>query len=130
MFDHINKILYKPKESNFTHIEGEFQPYLIQRWCSMHSPQIANLINETSNKVWTIMDSNQMWYDYLNVVIPKVQYKKISYIKKKKEESKKDSKEAIQIVANSLEISVREVNQYVETFNLLIPYGKKHSKQT
>jgi len=130
MFDHINKILYKPKESNSTHIEGEFQPYLIQRWCSMHSPQIANLINETSNKVWTIMDSNQMWYDYLNVVIPKVQYKKISYIKKKKEESKKDSKEAIQIVANSLEISVREVNQYVETFNLLIPYGKKHSKQT
>jgi hypothetical protein len=59
-------------------------------------------------------------------VIPQVKFKRIAYIKKKKEtESAVKNKDTLHKVANSLEISSREVSQYIEQFNLEIPYEKK-----
>jgi hypothetical protein len=129
MFDNINNLLYKPKGSEEFVDDGKFVPYMVQRWASMHSPSIAVLLNETSNRIWSIMDSNQLWYQYFHAVIPKVRFRRIAYIKKKKEETKKVSNDAnILKVAQHLEISSREVSQYVEAFNLLIPHEKKSAE--
>lgn len=125
MFDNINNILYKPKGSEeFKDETGKFVPYLVQRWCSMHSPSMAFLINQTSNQVWSIFENNESWYQYLHGILPKAKFKRINYIKKKKDESKKTDTISLQKVAAHREISSREVSQYVEIFNLHIPHEK------
>jgi hypothetical protein len=132
MFDYLNKILFKTKTPDTSTIDEvkEFQPYLIQRWCSMYSPQVSDLVNQTSNRVWPVLDNNTMWFNYLHGVVPGCKFKRLNYIKKKKDtEATTTNKQSIKIVANHLEISVREVNQYIELFNLKIPNEKKHSTQ-
>jgi len=127
MFDYLNKILYKAKESDISNLneDKEFQPFLIQRWCSMHSTPVAQIINDTTNRYWGCYENNKDWYVALKTVIPNCKFKRISYIKKSKKEAIKKNTENIRKVANNLEISVREVNQYIEQFNLQIPNEEK-----
>jgi len=128
MFDYINKVLYKTKGPDTSNIKEseEFVPYMVQRWCSMYSPQIASLINCTSNRLWSALDDKELWFNYMHGVIPPCKFKRISYIKKKKDtESVAKNKETVLKVANSLEISSREVSQYIEQFNLQLPNEKK-----
>ena len=128
MFDYINKVLYKTKGPDTSNIKEseEFVPYMVQRWCSMYSPQIALLINCTSNRLWSALDDKELWFNYMHGVIPSCKFKRISYIKKKKDtELVAKNKETVLKVANSLEISSREVSQYIEQFNLQLPNEKK-----
>jgi len=132
MFDYLNKILFKTKTPDTCNVDGvkEFQPYLIQRWCSMYSPQVSDLINQTSNRIWPVLENNTMWFNYLHGVIPACKFKRTLYIKKKKDTAVVTSnKQNINVLANHLEISVREVNQYIELFNLKIPNEKKSTTQ-
>jgi hypothetical protein len=131
MFDYLNKVLFKTKGPDTSNIREseEFVPYMIQRWGSMHSPEIANLINETSNRHWPALSDKEMWFNYMHGVIPNCRFKRISYIKKKKDtEEKTKNKDNVNKVANNLEISSREVNQYIEQFNLKIP-NEQHQKR-
>jgi len=127
MFDHLNKILYKSKESDISNLneDKEFQPFLIQRWCSMHSTPIAQIVNDTTNRYWGCFENNKDWYIALKTVIPTCKFKKISYIKKAKKEADSATNPSVQKVANNLEISSREVSLYIQQFNLLIPNEKK-----
>lgn len=128
MFDYINKVLYKTKGPDTSNIKEseEFVPYMVQRWCSMYSPQIALLINCTSNRLWSALDDKELWFNYMHGVIPSCKFKRISYIKKKKDtELVVKNKETVLKIANSLEISSREVSQYIEQFNLQLPNEKK-----
>jgi len=128
MFDYINKVLYKTKGPDTSNIKEseEFVPYMVQRWCSMYSPQIASLINCTSNRLWSALDDKELWFNYMHGVLPPCKFKRISYIKKKKDtELVTKNKETVLKVANSLEISSREVSQYIEQFNLQLPNEKK-----
>jgi len=127
MFDHLNKILYKAKESDISNLneDKEFQPFLIQRWCSMHSTPIAHIVNETTNRYWGCYENNKDWYIALKTIIPSCKFKRISYIKKTKKEVIRKNNENVRKVANNLEISIREVNQYIEQFNLKIPNEEK-----
>ena len=128
MFDYLNKILYKSRTVDTENIaeDSEFQPFMIQRWCSMYSPQINTLLNQTSNRVWPILNDKTAWFQYLHTIVPRCTFKRISYIKKKKEASSHaEKKETIQKLAERLEISSREVSQYVELYNLQIPNEKK-----
>ena len=127
MFDYLNKILYKAKESDISNLneDKEFQPFLIQRWCSMHSTPVAQIINDTTNRYWKILENNKDWYAALDTVIPTCRFKKISYIKKTKKEAVKKSNETLLKIASNLEISSREVSQYIEQFNLKIPNEEK-----
>jgi len=127
MFDHLNKILYKAKESDISSLneDKEFQPFLIQRWCSMHSTPVAHIVNETTNRYWGCYENNKDWYIALKTIIPSCKFKRISYIKKTKKEVIKKNTENVRKVANNLEISIREVNQYIEQFNLKIPNEEK-----
>jgi len=123
MFEYLNKILFKTKTPDTSTINEvkEFQPFLIQRWCSMYSPEVSNLVNQTSNRVWPILENNTMWFSYLHSIIPNSKFKRLEYIKKKKDTDKNNNKSNVKTVANHLEISVREVNQYIELFQLKIP---------
>ena len=130
MFDYLNKVLYKTKAPDTSNINesDEFVPYMVQRWSSMYSPQVAVLINETSNRHWSVLSDKEMWFNYMHGVVPPCKFKRVSYIKKKKEEKVQTKKETLNKVANNLEISSREINQYVEQFNLQIP-NEQHQKR-
>jgi hypothetical protein len=131
MFDYLNKVLYKTKGPDTSNIQEseEFVPFMIQRWSSMYSSDIACLINETSNRHWPVLTDKELWFNYLHAVIPQCRFKKIAYIKKKKDtEEKTKNKINVHKVASNLEISSREVNQYIEQFNLQIP-NEQHQKR-
>jgi len=127
MFDYINKILYKGKESDISNIneDKEFQPFLIQRWCSMHSAPVAQIVNDTTNRYWKNLESNKDWYVTLKTILPACKFKRISYIKKAKKDASNKSTATLQKIANNLEISEREVSLYIEQFNLKLPNEEK-----
>lgn len=128
MFEYLNKILFKTKGPDTENIQDdtEFQPYLVQRWSTMYSPEVTVLINQTSNTMWPVLNDKTMWFQYMHGVIPKCKFKRINYIKKKKDtDTVQGQKQTIQKIANKLEISSREVNLYIEQFNLDIPNEKK-----
>jgi hypothetical protein len=128
MFDHINSILYKTNTNaalESVEAGNDFVPFLVQRWCSMHSAPVTVILNETTNKYWKSLENNKEWYIALNTVLPACKFKRIQYIKKSKKEIVKKNSETIQKIANNLEISTREVNQYIEQFNLKIPNEEK-----
>ena len=123
MFDHINSILYKKPVTTIPEAINEdvdFQPYMIQRWCSMHSAPVAHIINETTNRYWNVLEDNKEWYMSLATILPTCKFKRIAYIKKSKKESSKKIDDAVLKIADRLEISSREVNQYIEYFNINI----------
>ena len=130
MFNYLNSILYKstknPVDLATLSEETSFQPYLLQRWCSMHSASVAVIVNETTNRYWSVFNDSSMWYVSLNTVLPRCSFKKINYLKKVKNETALKEKETIQKVASSLEISSRELITYIETFNIKINSPKNN----
>ena len=130
MFDCLNKVLYKTKGPDTSNIneKEEFVPYMVQRWGSMYSPQIAILINETSNRHWTILNDKEMWFNYMHGVVPVCKFKRFSYIRKKKEEKAQIKKDILGKVATNLELSSRELNLYIEQFNLKIPNEQQQKR--
>lgn len=127
MFNHLNSILYKSK-SEITSIneDSDFVPFMVQRWCSMHSTAVATLVNETTNRYWNILSDKRDWYISLDTVIPKCSFKKINYLKKSKKDIDPKNKEYIQKIAASLEISTREVINYVKDNNLKLTLPKNN----
>ena len=91
----------------------DFQPYLICRWISMHNPQFAVLLNETTNQLYPGITTKEQWYQLLISIIPKDKYRYIRYIKKVKKEKDKDE-DIINSLANILQTSSREVKMFLE----------------
>lgn len=127
MFNYLNSLLYKSKVDIASINESnDFQPFLIQRWCSMHSTAISTLINETTNRYWPVLEDKHTWYVALDTVIPKSRFKKITYLKKNKKEIDVKEKEYIAKIASTLEISSREVINYIRDNNLKINLPKSN----
>ena len=117
IFDIIGDILFNKKGILQTvDQESEFQPYIVNRWLSMYSPLIAKHAN-ILNKYQGIFDNKKDLYNLFLAVFPKVPFKKISYIKKVKEK-KEEQDENIKVVARNLELSEREINQYIAFSNI------------
>ena len=112
LFDYLKNILYE-KHPELLDADNDFVPFLIQRWLSMHSPEIAYVLNETTNKYWMSSADKQEWYDMFLAQLPKVRFKKLNYIKKPKEEVDKNA-EFIKRIADNMEISQREVRLLLE----------------
>jgi hypothetical protein len=112
LFDYLNNILYD-KEKELLEENNEFVPFLIQRWLSMHSPEVAYIVNETTNRYWAAMGDKQDWYNMLMTQLPRVKFKKLQYIKKPKETNNKDD-DLIKRLADNMEISQREVRLLLE----------------
>jgi hypothetical protein len=86
---------------------------MINRWLSFYDRSKAVFVNETLNRYsYLFDDKNEMFKLYYNL-IPESRFKKIAYIKKKKEEKEKEDN-SIDIIAKNNHISTREVKMYMD----------------
>ena len=126
IFDYINDILYHKKGTLISNIEHEsgYNPYMINRWISMYSPQMSVLINNTTNKYYSIFHTKRDNYKFLVSFLPKSRPYRISYIKKG-DKGKNDMVEVIKVLAKNLELSEREIRYYISSNNIDIERLKK-----
>lgn len=114
IFNFIDSVLFTKKKLN-TINEGEtqFNLYMLNRWGSMYSSDVAYIINETSNKYGKLFQTKEEQYQFVLNMLPKVKKKRINYIKKTKEEPKKEDNE-IALIAKAMEMSKRELEQNIK----------------
>lgn len=126
IFNYINDILFKKKGQYLTNIDDEssFNLYMVNRWISMYSPGIANIVNLTTNKYFSIFSTNKESYNFLIKMTPKVSPRRIQYIKRISKK-KQPNNDAVQQLANNLELSQREVKYYIDSNNIDIERIKK-----
>lgn len=114
IFDAISDVAFRKRHQELPagHSVNQF---LLQRWLSMHSPEVACLLNETSNTQWASMTDTQEWYDYFFTIVPKLPFKRISYIKKAKKDKEQKSKNAneVELLSELTQISKREAAEYI-----------------
>ena len=95
-----------------------FKPYLMQRWVSFFNNGFAKLANESSNRLYPVFGQKEMWYKFFLVVIPKMRFHKIRYIKKIKDKSPETSNsKIIEFIAKQKQISTREAKELIELSN-------------
>jgi hypothetical protein len=113
-----NKLFYsdKRKKAEYLDSEGEqaFVPFLINRWLTMYSKDTVSFTNETLNKYCGIFDTDkQKTFRLYYNLIPRLKFKRISYIKKKKKDKDKlDETDQLKMIAKNKHISVRELEMY------------------
>ena len=110
-----NKLFYSKKvKAEDLDAEGEqaFVPFMFNRWLSFYNNDMSVFTNETLNRFGTIFDDNQQAYRLYYYLIPRLKWKKIKYIKKKKREAEEE--ENLELIAKNKNISKRELLQYVE----------------
>jgi len=113
IFQIINAVLFSKKKIVLNcDDESQFNLFMLNRWTSMYSKELACFINETTNKYWTLFEDKQDQFNYIYNFIPKLKYKRISYIKKVKSEKKKEERNI-----KPLFLSEREYKMYVDMEN-------------
>ncbi len=111
LFDYINSILYKSKLNEKIHSTNtEYNQYLINRWLSMYSPDVANVVNATVNVYGFVLEKHEH-YEFLLNLLNRCKSKKINYIKKSKSEKEEDD---IEEFSQHYEISKREVKEMID----------------
>jgi len=118
IFDFISDIIFYKKKNCLATVDDEssFTPYLVNRWLSMYSTQIAKTSN-ILNKYLGIFESKAELYSLFVALIPKSPNKKINYFKRKKDEVK-EVNQSIPLLAKTYELSQREISDYLNTLNL------------
>lgn len=91
-----------------------FNLYLANRYLSFYHPELAKLVNETSNKLGVSLEhtEGESAFEYLCAVVPKVKYKYIKYIKKPATENQRNKSikdDEITELAEAKELSTREI---------------------
>ena len=116
IFDYINDVLTFKRGTLLDNVDSEptFNSYLLNRWISMYSPKYATVINNTSNWLYPIFDTKQEQYMFLINILPTTHRKRINYIKKNKP-SEKSKTDIAEILASNLELSKREINDYIDS---------------
>ena len=116
IFDHLNDILFTKRGKCLDNVDDEtqFNPYMINRWCSMYSDNLARIINHTTNRLHSIFTDKQQYYKFVSKVLPRVNRRRINYIKKKKPEENEQEVDNIKLMAKRLELSESEIKSYYE----------------
>lgn len=116
IFDYLKEVLFSKKREllNLNQETHTYQPYMLQRWCSMASTDATLIINETTNRWAHLHTDKNMFYKVLHSALPKHKFKKVAYIKKAAKSSDTDN---IKDMSNTLELSHREVRDYLTTLN-------------
>lgn len=113
IFDYLKDILFTKKNIFIDKNKDSLQPYILQRWCSMSSEDIAHIINETSNR-WSILYGDKdLIYKIFVSCLPRQKHKKINYIKK----VNTASDDNIACMSNVVELSQKEIKSYIKTLN-------------
>ena len=82
IFTHLNNIVHYKKFDPSIESDNAYNPYMINRWISMYSPQMATIVNHTVNMYWTVFTSKHQHNKFISGVIPKSKVYRINYIKK------------------------------------------------
>lgn len=92
----------------------DFSPYLVQKYLSGVSPEHCSLVNSVFNTKLSLWRDSQDIYDFMKCVIPKNKSARYRYFgaKNTKEESSIDAER----IANSLEMSKKELLELVDYF--------------
>ena len=118
IFDYVGAILHTKDRSKFTTMDDEqsFQPFMVNRWVSMYSPEMATVVNTTTNKYANLFKNKQDLFNFYVTVFPKLRNKRIAYIKKTKESksTKKPEDDPVPLMAQAVELSQREIRAYIE----------------
>lgn len=119
IFNYVDSVLFSKKKLNMIN-EGEtqFSLYMLNRWCSMYSPDIAQIINETTNRYTKAVTLKQDQYEFSYNILPKCKKVKINYFKKNKIE-KEIKENNSKTLSKNLEISEREVLNYIDFLETL-----------
>jgi len=118
-FDILRSLLFAKKTAEDLCSEGlqQFTPYMVNRWISFYDNSKTIFINETFNKFASLFeDKNEMYKLYFNL-IPQSKFKKINYIKKKKETQDEDP--SVSVIAKNNMLSKREIQQYIDLTNII-----------
>lgn len=118
IFNFISNILFTKKAPVIQNIdqEGDYQPFLINRWCSMVNSTTCTIINNTVNHMYQVFENKHDHYKFLHYIIPRQQFQRINYIKKNKQPV--EGQQVVTRMAKSLELSAREINLYTQQLNL------------
>jgi hypothetical protein len=118
IFTLLNSLLFSKKRVDLNlDDESQFSLYMINRWMSMYSMEMLEIINDTSNQYSSIFTTKQEAYDWLYYLFPRLKFKKIAYIKKNKiDKDEKKVEDLMPLIAKNQEISLREVRLYADLF--------------
>lgn len=95
--------------------ENQYNTYMVNRWCSMYSTDVASIINETVNKNWSLFLDKESHYKFLYYLLPRQQRKRITYIKKIKTAAEKKADDSLLLLqAKTAELSLREIKLYAD----------------
>ena len=116
IFDYLNDILFTKRGNSLQNVDEEsnFNMYMLNRWISMYSPNLAIVINSTTNWMHGVFETKQQYYQFVSKVLPKVNRKRIHYIKKTKKEPTEQQEDNNKLMAKRLELSEREIKSYYE----------------
>jgi len=110
IFDYLNSILFSKKKVELNcDDESQFSIFMVNRWSSFYSKDVALYINQTSNVYANLFTNKQDQYDLVYNVLPRLKYKRLNYVKKVKKE---DTEKETLLVPEFM--SQREYLQYVE----------------
>lgn len=106
IFDYLKDILVT-KKGNLP--LDMYVPFLVNRWLSFSNPTVCEAINGSLNSK-TLLENKEMHYRAAIALFPKMKHcPRINYVKKVKEKEQ-DADTRINILAQNLEISVREAS--------------------
>ena len=116
-FDILRSLLFfRRKSSSYEELDHDslqsFTPYMINRWLSFSDKSKAIFVNETFNRFTSLFDNKSDSYKFYYYLTPQSSYKKIEYVKKKKEEKEKEDVNIKLFAANNL-LSTRELTMYL-----------------
>lgn len=80
----------------------------------MYSTSMAVLVNSTVNWLYGAFETKQQYYQFVLNVFPRVQNKRIHYIKKNKPTKTDDDVDNVGLIAKRLELSQREIKSLYE----------------
>lgn len=114
IFTYIDSLLFdKSYKSSIAYEETQYNNFMACRWCSMYSPDVSEIINQTVNKTWKQLPLREDHYKFLFYLLPKQKRKKIEYIKKiKQPHTKRETENIDSVIAKNKELSVREIQLY------------------
>lgn len=112
IFNYLSNILFtkKDKELKTLDQQSDYQPFLINRWCSMLNKQTCQIVNITTNTMYQVFENKSDHYKFLHYIIPRERFKRINYIKKNKSEKQQD--DDTKLIAKNMQLSTREIKLY------------------
>ena len=116
-FDMLRTLFFNRRESTYildTESQTHFVPFLLNRWLSFYDRDRCILVNETINKYTGIFEDKHDLFKLYYKLLPVLKFKKIEYIKKKKESSNEEEKYNISLIAKNKNISKREILMYLD----------------